>query len=202
MSDQKSYPKMLLWTILAMVVLGTLATLVISQAQKSQSQITVWGSLPDFTFTAAHNDEPFGLEQMKGKITVVNFIFTRSRSVCPTLTPNFSELYKLYEGSDKIQLVSVTVDPEYDSLEVLNNYARTYGVDDNRWVFLWAPLEDVRQLCEEGFMLPADDLPGAHTTKFTLVDDSGDIRSYHEGMDQDGMILLKHNIRQLARDMK
>ncbi|MFZ5981199.1 MAG: SCO family protein [Candidatus Zixiibacteriota bacterium] len=202
MSNVKSYPKMLIWTILAMVLLGLLAALVVSQAEKSQSQITVWGSLPEFSFTAAHNGEPFGLEQMKGKITVVNFIFTRCRSVCPILMPNFAELYKLYENSDKIQLVSITVDPEFDSLAVLNEYARLYGVDDDRWVFLWAPLDDIRELCEQGFMLPADDLPGGHSSKFTLVDANGDIRSYHEGLDQDGMILLKQNIRQLARDME
>lgn len=201
MSETKSYPKMLIWTILAMVVLGLLAALVVSRAQKSQTQITVWGSLPGFSFTAAHNGEPFGLEQMKGKITVVNFIFTRCRSVCPVLTPNFAELYRLYENSDKIQLVSITVDPDYDSPEVLNAYAKLYGIEDDRWVFLWAPIEKVHELCEQGFMLPADDLPGGHTTKFTLVDADGDIRSYHEGMDQEGMVLLKQNIRQLARNM-
>ena len=51
-------------------------------------------------------------------------------------------------------------------------------------------------------MLPADDLPMGHTTKFTLVDSEGNIRSYHEGLDRDGMVLLKNNIRQLAGTLK
>lgn len=189
---------MLIWLVATLIVLAAFAAFVVHQANLSRSNISVWGELPDFRFTAAHNGEPFGLEQMKGKLAVVNFIFTRCKRASPIMTTNFAELYKLYKKSDKILLVSITVDPEHDSLPVLREYARANGVTDDRWVFLWAPTEEVVRLCEQGFMLPADNLPLGHTTKFTLVDGDGMIRSYHEGLDRDGMILLKNNIRQLA----
>ena len=198
MNKKQKYPKMLIWLVAVLIVLAAFAAFVVHQANLSRSKISVWGELPDFQFTAAHNGEPFGLEQLKGRLTVVNFIFTNCKSACPIMTPNFAELYKLYKGSDKIQLVSITVDPERDSLPVLRKYARDHGVIDNRWVFLWAPIEEVVRLCEQGFMLPADNLPMGHTTKFTLVDCDGAIRSYHEGLDREGMVLLKNNIRQLA----
>jgi protein SCO1/2 len=201
MNGKKKYPQMLIWLVAALIVLAAFSAFILHQANVSRSYITIWGQLPDFRFTAASNGEPFGLEQMKGKLTVVDFIFTRCKSACPVMTPNFAELYNLYKGSDKVQLVSITVDPEHDSLPVLREYARAHGVTDDRWVFLWAPIEDVVQLCEQGFMLPADNLPMGHTTKFTLVDGDGNIRSYHEGLDRNGMVLLKNNIRQLAGAM-
>ena len=201
MNGKKKYPQMLIWLVTAQIALAALAAFVVHQANISRSYITIWGQLPDFRFTSASDGKPFGLEQMKGKLTVVDFIFTRCKNACPVMTPNFAELYNLYKGSDKVQLVSITVDPEHDSLPVLREFARAHGVTDDRWVFLWAPIEDIVQLCEQGFMLPADDLPMGHTTKFTLVDSEGNIRSYHEGLDRDGMVLLKNNIRQLAGTM-
>ncbi|MDH4155803.1 MAG: SCO family protein [candidate division Zixibacteria bacterium] len=201
MSRTDSYPKMLIWLIIAMMVLAVMALLVVNWTNVSRSKIPVWGELPQFTFTAAHTGQPFGLEDMKGRLNVVDFIFTRCRSACPIMGGNFSELYSLYKGSDKVRFVSISVDPEHDSLAVLREYARQQGVTDDRWVFLRAPVEQVRQLCEGGFMLAADDLPGGHTTKFTLVDHLGRIRSYHEGLDSTGMRILKDNIRQLARDL-
>lgn len=192
---------MLIMIVVVMLLFGIMATLVINQANKSRSELQVWNSLSGFNFTAAHNGQPFGLEQMKGKLNVVDFIFTRCKSVCPITMSNMAELYNLYEGSDKVQFVSISVDPENDSLAALNAYGKKYGVNDNRWIFLSAPVEDVVRVCEKDFMLPADNLPGGHTSKFILVDQDGNIRSYHEGLNSDAMTALKNNIRQLAREI-
>ena len=159
MNHSDSYPKMLIWLIAAMIVLAVMALLVVNWASVSRSKIPVWGELPQFTFTAARTGQPFGLEDMKGSLNVVDFIFTRCPGACPIMAGNFSELYQLYQGSGKVRFVSISVDPEHDSLAVLREYARQQGVTDDRWVFLCAPVEQVRQLCEGGFMLAADDLP-------------------------------------------
>jgi len=201
MSTKKTYPKLLIMIVAAMLLFGIMAALVINQANKSRSKLQVWNTLTDFEFTAAHDGQPFGLEQMKGKLTVVDFIFTRCKSVCPVTMSNMAELYNLYEGSDKVQFVSISVDPENDSLAVLNDFGKKYGVHDNRWIFLMAPIEEVAKVCEKDFMLSADNLPGGHTSKFILVDQDGNIRSYHEGLDSEAMTALKNNIRQLAREM-
>jgi protein SCO1 len=201
MSTKKAYPKMLFMIIFVMLLFGIMATLVINQANKSRSKLPIWNTLTDFQFTAAHNGQPFGLEQMKGKLSVVDFVFTRCKSVCPITMVNMSELYELYQGSDKVQFVSISVDPEYDSLAILKAFGEKYGVNDNHWIFLRAPVEDVARVCESDFMLPAENLPGGHTSKFILVDTEGNIRSYHEGLNSDAMTSLKNNIRQLARGM-
>ncbi|UCC81141.1 MAG: SCO family protein [Candidatus Zixiibacteriota bacterium] len=201
MSPGRSYPKMLILIVIAMLVLGTLAALVVSQANRSRSRIPVLGELTEFELTAAHNGELAGPESLKGKICVYDFIFTSCRGPCPVMAVNMGELYRLYKGSGKIQFASISVDPNRDTLEALNEYAELQRVDDDGWIFLRGPLEKVAEICEEQFMLPAEDLPGGHTTKFILVDHLGRIRSYHDGLSESSMEILQNNIRQLAKEL-
>ena len=107
-----------------------------------------------------------------------------------------AELYEFYRSSDKVQFVSISVDPDRDSLEALIDYGCNLGVDDDRWIFLCAPIEQVVEICEKDFMLAAEALPMGHTTKFIIVDHLGQIRSYHEGVDAESMDGLKYNIKQ------
>jgi protein SCO1/2 len=111
---------------------------------------------------------------------------------------NMSEIYRKLDSADQVRFVSVSVDPERDSLIALRAYADSIGVDDNRWVFLRAPIDDVVRLCETGFMLPADGLPMGHTTRFALVDPHGRIRGYYDGMDEGSMKILLGHLRLLA----
>jgi protein SCO1/2 len=189
--------------LIAMLILATLALVVVNRAAKSRSEIPVLDYLPEFEFTES-NGRPFGLTQMKGKINIVDFIFTSCRTACPIMATNMSELYRFYEGSDLVQFISISVDPERDTFETLRAYAEQLGVTDDRWVFLRAPIDDVVVLSEEGFMLAADrqSLPMGHTTRFILVDRDGRIRSYHEGLDRASVNILKHNIRVLAKEMR
>lgn len=200
MSSHRSFPKMLILSVAAMFVLGTLAVLIVSQANRSREEIPVWGQLHDFSFTNAVDEQPFGYQQMLGKINVVDFIFTNCPGACPIMAVNMEDLYESYKGTDKVQFVSVSVDPGRDSVEALRQYAEDRGVTDSRWIFLRAPIDDVKALCEGQFMLAADELPMGHTTKFILVDQQGQIRGYYEGLESDSMIGLKNAIRQLANE--
>ena len=67
MSPGRSYPKMLILIVIAMLVLGTLATLVVTQANRSRSGIPVLGELASFELIASDNSEPVGPESLKGK---------------------------------------------------------------------------------------------------------------------------------------
>jgi protein SCO1/2 len=108
-----------------------------------------------------------------------------------------AELYKTYAESDKVQFVSISVDPQNDSLAVLQDYAKKFGVTDSRWSFLHAPLDSVKQLSEKGFLLSGE-LPGMHSTKFVLIDDQARVRGYFNYEDGMSIKVLKTQIRQLA----
>ena len=201
MSKNGNFPKMLILIVIAMFVLGTLAVVVVSQANLSRSRIPVLGELGDFELIDSSDAAPVGPTDLKGKICVYDFIFTNCQGPCPVMAVNMGELYRLYKGSGKVQFVSISVDPERDTPEALNEYARLQGVDDDGWIFLYGPIDKVAEICEKQFMLSADDLPGGHTTKFILVDPLGRIRSYHDGLSESSMETLKNNIRQLAKEM-
>ncbi|MEE9553225.1 MAG: SCO family protein [candidate division Zixibacteria bacterium] len=174
--------------------------LVIYQANQSRSAIPELWEVPDFEFTE-RNGQLFGSSDMIGKINIVDFIFTNCPDICPVMSARMSELYQLYAEYDFVRFVSISVDPARDTLETLQAYADSWGVDDNRWVFLRAPLDDVVSLSEDGFKLPAQDLPMGHSNRFVLVDQNGVIRSYHDSFDDAELDALKSNIRELAKEL-
>ncbi|MFH1699373.1 MAG: SCO family protein [Candidatus Zixiibacteriota bacterium] len=195
----KRFISNLRWIIPAVVFLFLLGTAVIWWAESSRGKLPILGEIPEFSMTE-RNGQPFGRTDLNGKISVVCFGFTHCRSICPTTCMYMSQLYNYFSGSDKIQFLFISVDPERDSLRVLQAFAEKWGVMDNRWNFLRAPIEDVVRLSEEGFMLPAEGLPGGHTYRFTLLDRQGRIRGYYDGTDEKSMMILKNHISMLARE--
>lgn len=180
------------------VLLAVGGALVIDQANQSRASMPKLWQVPTFEFVD-QNGKAFGAEDLKGKINVVDFIFTSCRDVCPVMTARMADLYRLYADYDFVRFVSISVDPQRDSLAVLREYAASLGVADKRWVFLRAPIEEVVRLMEEVFKLPADDLPEGHSSKFILVDQNGFIRSYYDSFDDRAIETLENNIRELAR---
>lgn len=185
--------------VIGVAALAVLAFFVIDSAQASRSEIQVLGQVPEFQFVD-QTGKPFGVEQLKGKISVVDFFFTNCQGPCPIMNGEFAEMYRKYAHSDKLQLVSFTVDPERDSLPALVAYARDFGVNDSRWLFVRGEAGAISSLCEKGFMLSGE-LPGMHSTKFVLVDDRARIRGYYDYDDAAQLKLLRAHIQQLVREL-
>jgi cytochrome c oxidase assembly protein subunit 15 len=186
-------------TVVAVVLMAVGAQGVIGQAARSR-QVPELYDLPSFTFVD-QNGAPFGSEEMKGKISIVDFFFTSCRGPCPVMVVRFEEFYRKFAHSDEVRLVSFTVDPKVDSLPRLREYAAAHGVTDNRWVFVRGEIEEVQKLCEVGFKVPAD-LPGMHTTKFVLVDAAGEIRGYYGYDDQAALHRLSQDVAQLVLELE
>ncbi len=176
-------------------LLVVLLSVVIGCTTKS---LPVLYDLPNFSFTAS-SGTPFGTAEMREKITIVDFIFTRCKGVCPVMAASMSDLYHRFEEDSNVQFVSITVDPAHDTLQVLQQYAKDVGVSDNRWQFLWAPIEKIVDLSENGFKLSAENLPGGHSSRFVLIDKSAKIRGYFDGLEGAEMDKLSAGIRQLLR---
>jgi protein SCO1 len=200
MTTSSNAPKVLFWTIPVITLLAVAAAVVINWAETSRAQLPVLGEVPRFSFTE-RSGKPVTLDDLKGHLTVVDFIFTNCRGICPTMSANMSELYQLYKSSDKVHFLSISVDPDRDSLIVLQRYANDFGVTDSRWLFARGALVDVAYLMEKGFMLAADELPAGHPSQFILVDDKAHIRGYYTNEDETGMKTLKTQIRELVRTM-
>ena len=114
------------------------------------------------------------------------------------MSARMKELYRLYNGSEKVRFVSFSVDPEVDTVPVLQEYATKYGVHDEQWLFVRGPLNEIKILSEQGFSLSLD-MPMGHSTKFVLIDGEGMIRGYYDSFDEDKLTLLREHILALAK---
>src|SRR3990167_1665493 len=118
-------------------------------------------------------------------------------------------LHDLYEGENvPIQMVSISVDPENDSPEVLKNYGSKLGADFGRWAFLTGPQTEVRKIVEAlvlAFGEPKNDKEGAydilHSTKIIIVDSMGGIRGYYNS-DASGIDEVFHRSQHVMKENK
>ena len=175
-----------------------------AQAERnSRRPIAHYGTVPGFQLTNQHN-QPYGSDQLRGKIWIVDFIFSTCPGPCPMMSSRMSELQKPLEKTD-VHLVSVTVDPEKDTPEVLRGYAEKLGAQPGRWDFLTGPKLAIYDLSRNGFKLPVNedsDQPGvpAHSTRAVLVDRRGAIRGYYDVTAPDTLTKLVADTNQLLRE--
>ena len=188
-------------TAMLAILFTVLVTIVIFKADSSQEKLPVLGNITGFELTERSGDT-FSTNDMRGKINVVYFFFTSCQGPCPIMAGNMSVLYKAFETNDRVQLVSISVDPATDSLPLLREYAQKQGVTDNRWLFVRGEQEDIIQISEKQFMLAADALPMMHSIKFVLVDELGQIRGYYTGTDPNSVDSLKADIKELLNKIR
>ena len=115
-------------------------------------------------------------EELLGQPYIVSFFFTTCPSVCPQQNQKLKELQDRFEGKP-VRFLSISVDPEKDTPEVLREYAARYGADKEQWLFLTGDLTYIRRIGGEIFQQPVD--RGFHTEKFVLVDAEGKIEGFY-----------------------
>ncbi|MFC7786032.1 SCO family protein [Rossellomorea sp. GCM10028870] len=126
----------------------------------------------------------------KGKIVIADFIFTNCDTVCLPMTANMSKLQKKIADAgldDDVQLVSISVDPEHDTPEVLKQYSGRYEMDDENWSFLTGYSRDeIESFANVSFKTPAAQVEGSnqfvHGTSFYLVSENGVLLKQYEGV--------------------
>ena len=144
------------------------------------------------------------LEELKGKIWVANFIFTRCKGPCPLITQRMADLNtKLAKVRDKIVLVSFSVDPEYDTPEVLAEYGAAQGADPSFWKLLATTQDDIDKVVIKGLLQPVAKEPDgtvAHSSRFVIVDGDGWLRGYQDGVDPEVVQKLMVDIGDLMQE--
>ena len=153
------------------------------------------GEVPDFKFTD-HRAVPFGKTDLKGKIWVVDFIFTTCPGPCPAMSQFMSELDQLFLDRPQVAFVSVSVNPAYDTPEVLAEYAKRFRASD-KWHFLTGSEEAVLALSVNGFKIGDPNDVIAHSQRFVLVDASQRIRGTYLSSEPSDRDALKNDIEAL-----
>ena len=186
--------------LMSVILLGAGATWVIQKANSSHD-LPVIKDVPSFLFKT-QDGESYSENELKGKITVLDFMFTTCAGPCPIMTNNMVHLYQDYTNVEEVQFVSITVDPAVDNEEILKQYANANGVDDDRWQFLTSDIDAIKDLKKNGFMLYADELPRGHAIKFVLIDPKGRIRKYYDGTDKASMAVLRNDLNYLVKEIR
>jgi len=162
---------------MAVVLLGLQLTKNTTPPVK-QSTEPDYGTVPSFElFDQLGNT--FTKDELLGDVWVVDFVFTTCAGPCPIMTAQFSELQDRFSDQEDFRLLSISVNPEYDTPEVLKRYGDDYGADHSRWTFLTGDREKIRSLAWEGFHVGKEEDPIFHSTYFILVDKEGKIRGYY-----------------------
>jgi len=145
--------------------------------------------IEDFSFTD-QNHQSFGLKDLKGKVWVADFIFTKCPDVCPPMTANMAKLQDMAkeQGLD-VQFVSFTVDPENDSPEVLKEYVEKFDADLTNWHLLTGYSQtEIESFARENFQAvvkkPEQGDLVIHGTDFYLVNQDGVIVKYYTGLNE------------------
>ena len=154
------------------------------------------GLLPDFALVNQHGAE-VGLASLANRIWVADFFFTTCAGPCPIMSSKMAALQHTFKRAPQVHLVSITVNPEVDTPDVLLAYAGRYHAAHDRWTFLSGSRDEVTALALDGFHLGAGNEPIHHSTYFTLVDGEGRLRGYYDSTDPRAVDQLVADIQQL-----
>jgi protein SCO1/2 len=118
----------------------------------TEPELPVYGTVPEFSLRE-RSGRTVTRADLLGKVSVVNFFYTRCADSCPVQSAHLARLQADLAGAPDLLLVSVTVDPDHDDRHVLASYASRFHADPHRWLFLTGPRQDIYRLAVDGFHL-------------------------------------------------
>lgn len=159
---------------------------------------------PEFTLTK-QDGKRLALKDLRGKVLAITFIFASCADTCPLLTAKMAGIQDRL-GSNfgpKVYFVSITVDPERDTPEVLKRYAEAYKANPAGWAFLTGTKAEIRDVANRYGIYYKKTARGDvdHTFLTSLVDRNGTLRVQYMGVKFDPDEMLR-DLRSLMREPK
>lgn len=141
---------------------------------------TVYYEIPEFSLIAA-NGEEVTKETMDSTIYVVSFFFATCPTICPAMNFHLNDIERRFKGYPDFKLLSITVDPEKDSVEALSMYQKERNYSQDKWLFTTGDKEAIYTLAKQLFLNAFEDQTAEggflHSTNAIIVDWNGRIRS-------------------------
>ena len=147
---------------------------------------TVYHSVGDFKFIN-HKGESIVRNDFNNQVYVANFFFATCPEICPKMQNQMRRVQEAYKNTDKLRLISHTVNPVQDTVEALAAYAEELDIYD-RWDLVTGDKKEIYDLARQGYFVTTLDGDGGksdfiHSDKLVLVDAQGRIRGYYIGLD-------------------
>lgn len=146
---------------------------------------TVYHQVLPFNLTD-ENGNAFSDRNVAGKIYIANFFFSRCPDVCKKVHVSMDSLLRVFKIHPDIKFISFTVDPSFDTPEVLKAYAAKRNADTTRWFFLTGDKSQIYNLARKSYLLDAtsnqlDSSDYIHSQLLVLIDSNHHIRGYYDG---------------------
>lgn len=172
--------------------------------ENGKYKVTSYHIIPDYTLID-QDGKIFKGKNLKGSIYVADFFFTSCPSTCPKMTNQLKRIQEAYASSPDIKIVSYTVDPGHDNVEVLKNFATKNDAIPSKWFFVTGVKDSIYNLAQTGYYISAGEEKTSseaflHSTKLILVDKEGRIRGYYDGIAQSEVYRLITEIKVLLHE--
>lgn len=163
----------------------------------------------DFSFTNQLGEQLTNID-LEGRVWIANFIFTSCAAECLILSSQFSQLQMHFRGYEDVAFVSLSVDPQTDTPERLRLYSERWHANPERWHFLTGDISEIDDFILNSFLLPVTRNPIAagkllsesllHSDRFAIVDRSGKVRAYADGLSSGSLSNVSQIVLQLLRE--
>lgn len=186
----------------------------VDKKTNSKNALYTFNKVPNFEFTN-QNGQLITNRNYEGKVYVVEFFFSTCPTICPIMNQQMITIQNEFSSNSNFGIASISITPEIDSPEILNEYAKVNGITHKNWHLLTGKSEEVvYALSNKGFKLYAgkgeEDHGGfEHSGLFALVDKNGFIRSrkdkygnpimYYRALEEQG---FSDQIKELKEDIK
>lgn len=151
------------------------------------------------------NGQPFGKDELEGKVWIADFVFTKCQTVCPPMTLEMADLQRKFEDEGiQVEFVSFTVDPAIDSPDLLKEYIHQFTDDETNWHMLTGyTQEEIEIFAREQFQTivqkPSTSDQVIHGTNFYLIDQQGRIVNEYNYVDTSYVKEMTKDIKKIQK---
>jgi protein SCO1/2 len=148
---------------------------------------TIWHHVKNISFINQLGKK-VSLDDLKGKIIVVDFFFTHCPTICPSMARSMKRLQSSFKQNDTIvQFLSISVDPEHDSVTQLKKFSDKFNVDPDTWWLVQGNKKEVYDFALNELKASVADVnvdtAFIHTENFFLLDRERIVRGWYNGLD-------------------
>lgn len=165
---------------------------------------TVYHTIADFKFVDQDSNIVTN-ETFAGKIYIADFFFTSCRTICPIMKTQMKRAYDSLIDDPEVLILSHTIDPEYDTVALLHDFAERLGVKSSKWHFVTGNLDDIFKIAQTSYLATAledkSEPDGRiHSGAFLLIDKARRIRGKYDGTKDEDVNKMLDDIRKLERE--
>jgi len=173
-------------------------------AKEWNGKDTVYHTIASFQFID-QDSVPVTNATFKDKIYVADFFFTSCRTICPIMKTQMFRVYEATKNLPDVLLLSHSIDPEYDTVALLHDFANRLGVESKRWHFVTGVRDSIFKIAQTSYFTTAMEDKSEpdgyiHSGAFLLIDKQGRIRGKYDGTKEDEVNKLIEDIKKLRNE--